>query len=614
MCGILGLHAPTVTRERLERANQQIRHRGPDDAGYYVGANIGFAARRLSIIDLPGGQQPLSNEEGTVWISYNGEIFNAPQLRQELLALGHRFRTQSDTEVIVHGYEEWGADVPQRLRGMFAFAIWDTNRRRLLLARDRLGIKPLYYAQDGAALAFASEITPLFTLLPNLPRHANHAALQQMFQQGFISTPLTAVANIYKLPPAHTLLLDDGEITIRPYWQLTYAQPDAYLSLSQEEAVEQFMQYLRDAVDAWRLSDVPIGSLLSGGVDSGTLATLLTELNGNPIHTFTIGFEAASHDETAVAQQTAQMIDSHQHTLTFTAANFDYLPHVIRHLEEPQCSATAIPIYLLYKACHEAGFKVILTGEGADELLGGYHWFDGDRRIRPFLNLPRWLRRPLAHLPLPVSAAGQRVLAQGSSDPLTRFALWQQVTPPQQLASLWQGRDETLLSATNMPQINGRHPLHQFLHLESISRLPNFINFEVDRMSMASSIEARPPFLDHHLWEFCAQLPPEYKLKAGINKYLLRKGMQGKLPPAVQNRPKQGLATPHALWWQQEKLPAWAEECLHPTALTETGYFNPQMVAHLRREHGNGRKNHSRILMGILTTQLWQQQMQISPT
>ena len=612
MCGIVGIHAKTVDRERLERANNLLQHRGPDDAGYFVAEGIGLAARRLSIIDLAGGHQPLCNEDGTIWVAYNGEVMNAPELRQQLEAAGHQFRTQTDTEAIVHAYEEWGTEAFVKLRGMFAFALWDGRSQKLILVRDRFGIKPLYYAKSGNKIAFASEIRPLFQLLPMLPKQTNWTALTTLFKYSFIPTPHTMFADVAKLPAAHMLVVENGQMEIRPYWQLTYPDDGNYLKLSQAEATEAFMTQLREAVCAWRMSDVPVGSLLSGGIDSSTLATLLTQLSGQPIRTFHIAFDAASHDESVFAQKVATRIDSRHHTLRFGTEAFDLLPKIVRVLEEPQCSATSIPIYLLYKACHEAGFKVVLTGEGADELLGGYHWFDGDRRLRPYLAIPQSIRQLLSRLPLPGSAAGQRVLAHGNPDPLSRFALWHQVVSPQLLEMLFQrgGRGERrekplILSLPSVAK--NTHPLNQFLALEAQTRMVDFINFEVDRMSMANSVEARPPFLDHKLWEFCAQLPPDFKLNAHMDKVLLRLGVKELLPTAVSQRAKQGLATPHATWWRSPKLPAWAEDCLAQDSLREANIFNLNTFSQLREAHQNGRADHSRTLTGILTTQLWHQ-------
>lgn len=615
MCGIAGLISADASREQLVRASDLLRHRGPDDAGVYEGAGVALAARRLSIIDLSGGRQPLSNEDGSVWVAFNGEIVNAPLLRRELASLGHTFGTQSDTEVIVHAYEAWGYDAIGRLRGMFAFALWDTNRRRLLLARDRFGIKPLYYARHGDRFAFASEIEALLALLPRLPRRSNHLALWRLFELGYIPSPLTPCHGLLQLPAAHYLTVEDGQVTVRRYWQLLFPVRQQYRTVSAAEANDEFAWRLQDAVDAWRLSDVPVGSLLSGGIDSASLAALLTELGGSPVHTFSIGFAAASHDERAEARATARYLGSRHHELIFEEDDFDKLPHVVRRLQTPQCSATSLALFLLYRACHDAGFKVIMTGEGADELLGGYHWFDGDRRLRPLLRAPRLLRSIVARLPLPVSAGGRRVLARGSAVPAARYALWQETGQP--------GQRRSLLQVGGAPPIHrqwgdeyrdalqGRHPLNQFIYLDAQTRMVDFINFEVDRMSMAHSVEARPPFLDHKLWEFCAGLPPALKLAAGGNKLLLRKAMAGRLPRAVRARRKRGLATPHAAWWRRDRLPAWAEDALHPAALAQTDIFHTPTVAQLRQEHQRGVADHSRLLMGVLTTQIWYDVMEI---
>ncbi|HZY45833.1 MAG TPA: asparagine synthase (glutamine-hydrolyzing), partial [Anaerolineae bacterium] len=401
MCGIVGcLSNPPID---LHVALDRIAHRGPDDEGIYIGAGVALGVRRLSIIDLAGGHQPLSNEDGSVWIAYNGEVFNAPELRCELEKTGHRFRTHTDTETIVHAYEHWGAEAIARLRGMFALAIWDAHQDRLVLARDRFGIKPLQYAEANGRFAFGSETRSIFAALPELSPRLNHAALRTLFEIGFIPAPLTAFDQVYQLPAAHILIHEKNQTTIQPYWQLEYPPIDQHRSIDLHAAAQEFVKQLHDAVDAWRMSDVPVGSLLSGGVDSASLAALLTEISGGQIHTFTIGFTAASHDESALARETARFLGSHHHELTFSAHDFDYLPNVVRHLEQPQCSATSVPIYLLYRACHAAGFKVIMTGEGADELLGGYHWFDGDRRARKFLRWPQFLRSTLAHAPINIS-------------------------------------------------------------------------------------------------------------------------------------------------------------------------------------------------------------------
>ncbi len=608
MCGIVGLLQPSLAQDRLRSVTDLLAHRGPDDAGYYFGDGVGLAARRLSIIDLAGGHQPLSNEDGSAWLACNGEVYNAPALRAELEAAGHRFSTRTDTETIVHAYEQWGDAAVARLRGMFAFALWDAPRRRLLLARDRFGIKPLYYAECDGRFAFASEIRPILAALPQLARRADREALWHLFSLGFIPSPLTAFEGVHKLPAAHTLVVENRQVSLRRYWQLAYPPDGQHRRVDRQAAAQEFALRLREAVDAWRLSDVPVGSLLSGGIDSASLAALLTEIGGSPIHTFTIGFAAASHDESAAARETARALGSRHHELAFSAADFDHLPQVVRHLEEPQCSATSVPIYLLYKACRAAGFKVIMTGEGADELLGGYHWFDGDRRARPLLRLPQPIRALIARAPIDASTAARRVIAHGTRDPARRYALWQQVGSPAQLAALLRIPSPPERASPHWERVSegdDRHPFDQFLYLEATTRMVDFINFEVDRMSMAGSVEARPPFLDHHLWEFCAGLPPDCKLGPAGDKLLLRLGMKDRLPAEVMRRPKRGLATPHAEWWRSDRLPAWAEDCLGTTALTEAGYFGVAEVTRLRAAHRSGRVDAARLLTGVLTTQLW---------
>jgi asparagine synthase (glutamine-hydrolysing) len=596
MCGIVGIVAQNFSRAELERANDLLAHRGPDEAGMIIRDGVGIAARRLSIIDLISGHQPISNEDDSLHLVCNGEIFNAPDLRCLLEAKGHRFKTHTDIETILHAYEEWGDDAVTHLRGMFAFAIWDEPQQKLFLARDRFGVKPLYYTQLGNKFVFASEIRPLLQFAAPC---ANLSVLHQLFTLGYVPSPLTAFTHIIKLPAAHTLTYHNSRLTLKPYWRLTFN----HQSINHQDASEKFTELLQDAVAAWRLSDVAVGSLLSGGVDSAALAFFLNQLSSAPIHTFTIGFTAATHDESAAARETARALESQHHELMFSSNDFDHLPHVISHLEEPQCSATSVPIYLLYKACRDAGFKVILTGEGADELLGGYHWFDGDRRARRLLFLPQPLRALIARSPIHISAPARRVLARGTPDHTQRYFLWHQLADEKQLSTLFKSAIGNQQSAISNQQ--SLHPLDQFLSLESQTRMVDFINFEVDRMSMANSVEARPPFLDHHLWEFCATLPPECKLSPNGNKLLLRAGMKGKLPDAVVNQPKRGLATPHADWWRLDRLPAWAEEAIHPSAIESRGYFDSREVKRLREEHQTRKADHSRLLMGVLTTQLW---------
>jgi asparagine synthase (glutamine-hydrolysing) len=616
MCGILGLYTPN-SRPDLSDKLALLRHRGPDDAGSYTGDGIYLGARRLSIIDVAGGHQPLAAEGGRIWVVQNGEIYNYLALRAELEELGQVFRTRSDTEVIGCAYAAWGDACVEHLRGIFAFAVWDAPRRKLLLARDRFGIKPLYYARLPGGLAFASEVRPLLMLLPTAPR-ADLAALRAMFALGYVPSPHTAFEVVHELPAASCLVMADGQERLDRYWDLPAPPANGHARLvTEEEAAHGLRQHLERAVNEQRMSEVPLGALLSGGLDSTSVAALLQAAAPEPLHTFNIGFEAEGYDETRFAALAAQHLGTRHHQLYCRASDFERYPEVVRRLEEPQCSATALPIYLLYEACRQAGLTVILTGEGADELLGGYHWFQGEGRVRRLLGLPAAVRHWVAAGPVRMSPAAQRVLRSGERGTLARYGLWQQAGGPEV---------NTLLSPAlraAQPALGPAHyftrqatagaegwddPFRQFQYYETHTRLVDFINFEVDRMSMAHSIEARVPFLDHELWEYAARLPSRLFTHGAFTKRLLRKAMRGLVPGEVLDRPKQGLAAPYAAWLRAERWPDWAEAGLEPRALGRSGYFDATAVGRLRAEHTTGRADHSRLLMGVLSTQCWHSQ------
>jgi asparagine synthase (glutamine-hydrolysing) len=376
------------------------------------------------------------------------------------------------------------------------------------------------------------------------------------------------------------------------------------------QSVEIFRHHLRRAVAEQRMSEVPLGALISGGIDSSSIAALLQAQSAVRLHTFSIGFERAGYDETRYGELAARRIGTEHHSLVFREADFDRYPEVMARLEEPQCSATALPIYLLYEACRQAGLTVILTGEGADELLGGYHWFRGDAQAQRLMGWPRPLRWLAAALPLPMSEAARGVLRDGGRDPAARYALWHRagetdglLTPEVrgagEVAGEWREAFSSALAA--------RDPFRQFQYLEMHTRLADFINFEVDRMSMAHSIEARVPFLDHELWECAAALPSETLLNGAQPKQLLRAAMRDDLPPEILSRRKWGLAAPYSDWLRRPRLPEWVETALSDAALKRAGYFNAETVRRLRAEHQSGKRNHARVLMGVLSTQVWRE-------
>jgi asparagine synthase (glutamine-hydrolysing) len=572
-----------------------------------------MGVRRLSIIDVMGGHQPLSNEDSSIYLAYNGETYNHQTLRTELEKLGHCPKTNSDGEAVLHGYEAWGPEgMLQRLRGMFAFSLWDEKQQQLFLARDRFGIKPLYYAEHAGRLYYASEIKAILAAA-HFPRHVNFSALQAMLTLGFVPGPATMFQGIYKLPPAHFLLAKNGIWQLTKYWQLDYRQKRQIL---EGEAIEEFLSLLQESVQLRLMSEVPLGALLSGGLDSGTLVALMQAHMGQRLKTVSIGFEQPDYNEAPLARSLAQFIGTEHHPVICTARDFEAYPEVMRHLEEPQCSATALPIYRLYQACRQAGLTVVLTGEGADELLGGYHWHQGDALTRPLLALPASLRRLITASPLPMSNAARRVLARGTRDVAARYQDWLEVgghSNRQKLLSadvddiLNQNRPNPLLVnwAEKLVGLQSRTVLHQTLWLETQTRLVDFINFEVDKMSMASSIEARVPFLDHKLWEFCAGLPAGYKLKGRTGKYLLRRAAIAFLPKAIRTRRKKGLAAPYARWLQATPQPDWVEAALSRNILRQSGLFNPEAVHDLRRAHQAGQPNLGALLMGVLSAQVW---------
>ena len=624
MCGLSGIYSfsgQPVTRAEIAAQIETMIHRGPDQGGIYISphSRCGLGIRRLSIIDVAGGRQPLRNEEQTVQLVYNGETYNHQALRAELEQLGHRPGSHSDGEAVLHGYEAWdAAGVLSRLRGMFALALWDEVRQQLFLARDRFGIKPLYYTTQAGRLYFASEIKAILTQ-PVLPRRVNLPALEALLTLGFVPGPETLFEGIYKLPAAHYLLAHNGAYRIERYWQLDYS---ASLQLAEADAAQQFLALLGEAVELRLMSEVPLGALLSGGLDSGTLVALMQAAlarggaaEAGRLKTISIGFDQPAYDETAAAQALAQYLGTEHYPIVFSPADFDDYPAVMAHLEEPQCSATALPIYKLYRACREAGLTVVLTGEGADELLGGYHWHRGDALVRPLLDWPPAVRRLLAAAPLPMSAAARRVLRRGQPDLAARYQDWLEVggagyrhkllAPA--VAEALRRNDHALLAgwADKLANVPADAPLHQRLWLESQTRLVDFINFEVDKLSMAHSIEARVPYLDHKLWEFCAALPAAYKLKGGTEKYLLRLAARSLLPESTRRRRKQGLASPYADWLRQPRLPDWAESALSPATIRQAGLFDPAVVGQLRRAHQAGQPELGALLMGVLSSQVW---------
>lgn len=626
MCGITGVlnltNRTPIDKDGVRLANESLFHRGPDDEGLLLEPNFGMAMRRLSIIDLPGGHQPIASEDETIHIVYNGETYNYRELRVELESLGHRFRTRSDTEVVLHGYEQWGREgLLERLRGMYAFAIWNRAEQTLFLARDRMGIKPLYFAEHDGRLYFSSEIKGILEH-SRMPRRPNLATLPMYMRVGFVTAPYTMFEGVRKLPPAHYLFVRDGRISIQEYWRLTY---DEGAPASEDELVEEFLERLRESVRMHLVSDVPTGALLSGGIDSTTNVALMKEILGEPFKTVTVGFEPSNYDEVEQAAASAHALGTDHHSIPFAEDAMDDLPRLMIHQEEPVARTTFSALYYLFKACREQGLKVVLTGEGADELLGGYHWHREEYLPGFALRLPPHLRAVLAARPV------SRVLWEGRrqagrvfrGEPLDIPTHYQdlihigdrktgcRLLAPEVRAALRDHDSDSVLGYwTNyVPAVADQPYLKQVLWIQSRTRLVDYINHHMDRMSMAHSVEARPPFLDHKLWEFCARLPTHLMMRGlppdQTEKYILRKAGRKIVPEPARLRKKKPLRVPYEVWLSRESLPEWAENALSERELKRVGLFDPRTTLQLRRAYRAGVSKEATLLMGVLLAQLW---------
>lgn len=620
MCGIIGVlnltNQTPISPERLRLGNDALNHRGPDDEGVFVQPGVGMAVRRLSIIDLTHGHQPMSNEDGTVHIVYNGEVYNHDDLRGELASLGHRFRTSADTEALLHGYEQWGREgLLARLRGMFAFAIWDSAEQALFLARDRMGIKPLYFAEHDGRLYFASEIRAML-LHSDMPRRANLSALGVFMKMGFVSSPHTMFERVQKLPPAHYLWVKDGEISRREYWQIPY---EATNLDSETTIIDEFRERLQDCIDTHLMSDVPLGALLSGGVDSTTTVAFMGNTIGEPFKTVTVGFEDEC-DETELAAASARALGTEHHSVLFTGDCMAAYPTILHLQGEPFSRPTHAALYHVFKVCRELGLKVVITGEGADELLGGYSWhksflegvlsrlplslrstFGESARLRALGQSSRNLVRVLRGVPTQVHHRYQAAIGIG------RPGVGHGLLSSEVKSALSDGSAQLILDswADWLSSVKGRPDFEQLLWIQSRTRMPDYVNHGLDRMSMAHSIEARPPFLDHTLWEFCASIPTGLKLRNSTEKYLLREAGKNLVPEAARLRPKEPLRVPFQRWVARSRLPEWAETALTEAQLRKTGLFDSGAVASLRREVQAGGLGKATLLMSVLTMQAW---------
>ncbi len=617
MCGIAGI-VNTAAGQRIEAATihrmcQAIVHRGPDDEGIFVKDGTGFGMRRLSIIDLAGGHQPVFNEDRSAWVVFNGEIYNFPQLRSELLARGHHLSTHTDTEVIVHLYEEMGRDCVHRLRGMFAFALYDERRRKVLIARDRLGEKPLHYAFDGERLLFGSEIKSILAVAPELAQ-VDRPALRQYAQFGYIPDPLTAFRDIKKLPPGHLLELEDGKLSVNQYWDLpAYG---THSPASEEECLEQLEQRLGEAVKMRLIADVPLGAFLSGGADSSTIVALMARFSSGPVKTFSIGFRQKDFDETPYARLVAQKFGTEHHELILepdVVSSVDFLSH---SLEEPFGDASALPTY--YVSClARQHVTVALSGDAGDEIFAGYDRYRVCLQDRAFPWIPEGVRRvyrdhlhPLVPRRTPGRSLSysialpwqERYLEDISFQPLQR----QMAIFSDDFMAPAAGEDDPFdVFRGYLERAPAKDPLSRLLYLDSKTYLPADILTKVDRMSMLTSLEARAPMVDHVFLEWATGLTAEWKMRGGDQKYIFRKLAERLgVPRETLYRPKQGFALPLVHWTRHELKDLILAVLLEPRSL-QRGYVNAGAVRQLLDEHFRGRRNHAGRIWRLLMFELW---------
>jgi asparagine synthase (glutamine-hydrolysing) len=608
MCGICGVVSAgdSVDLERVARMGRTLVHRGPDSSGELNDGTAALAARRLSIIDLETGDQPIANEDGTMHVVQNGEIYNYRELRRELERAGHRFRTHGDTEVILHLYEQNGARFPERLRGMFAAAIWDAERRRLLLTRDRFGIKPLYYRAAGGELTFASELRAF-------PRgEIDLDALEAFLAFNSIPAPLTIFREVRKLPAGHTLVWENGNVSIDRFARPAPVPANEQRTDEEAELVEELRARMRDSVRAHLVSDVPVGVLLSGGIDSSLLAALAAQETPGPVRTFSIGFEERSFDELDDARLVAQLYDTDHHELVLRPDAALLLPALAEAFDEPFADSSALPTYLVSQLA-ASEVKVALSGEGGDELFGGYYTYAADLLAERAAPVARLLRPLVERLPSSEAKASfdyraKRFVRAAHLPALERHHAWKEIFSADARAALTvQSRssfDPVDLLRTRYMQTRGADELARLQDVDLGVYLVDDLLVKTDRASMAHSLEARVPYLDTVVSNLALALPRWHKVRGLRKKLLLRKAAEPLLPRRIVYGKKRGFSIPAAAWLRGELVP-FARETLAPDRLRRQGYFRPEAVQRLLDAHVAGREDLSRQLWGLLAFTLW---------
>jgi asparagine synthase (glutamine-hydrolysing) len=620
MCGIAGFidYWDPKANDSFERGRllkqmcDVIRHRGPDDDGFLLKQGVALGMRRLSIIDLAGGAQPISGEDGSVTIVFNGEIYNFHELRGQLEAHGHSFKTNSDTEAIVHAYEEYGPACANYLRGMFAFAIWDDQTRELYIARDRVGKKPLYYTlTTSSTLVFGSELKSILEH-PDVKREINLEALDAYLTLGYVPDPLSIFRNVHKLPPGHYMTFSSGCLAIKQYWDFKFEPAE---SRRAEDYLEELRALLDESVRLRLISDVPLGAFLSGGIDSSTVVALMARHMNQPVKTFSIGFHEDSYNELKYARLTAKKLGTDHHEFFVTPQICDVIDELVWHFDEPFADPSAIPTFMVSKLARDH-VTVALSGDGGDELFAGYTHYVVQQSRRAFSALPKALRkgimRPLSYR-LPHGAWGRNYLHNISLDPIDRYldslSYFTELGKTSLYTSDFQNAlDETDQVARNFHEYASRvktgEPLDQLLYIDSKTYLPGDILTKVDRMSMATSLEVRVPLLDHKLIEFVTKVPASLKLAGSETKQLLKRVAKDLIPAEILHRSKQGFGVPLEEWINRQ-LRDRIRETLREPLTRQRGYVKSDYVDLILDEHHKGRRDHSQPLWSLLILELW---------
>lgn len=626
MCGIAGIYLQnskhsTELKNRVTSMTSRLAHRGPDDYGIFTNGTVALGHRRLSIIDLSTGHQPMFNEDGTVCIVFNGEIYNFAEIKAELIGKGHRFSSNSDTETIIHAYEEWGKQCVNKLRGMFAFALWDAKARTLFLARDRVGKKPLFYAQYGDRFVFASEMKSLL-VDPDLDRTIDEEALAAYFLFSYIPAPLTIYRNIRKLLPGHTLTVQDGRVTIERYWDLFF-DPDT--TKNETQFIEEFLALLDESVRIRLISDVPLGAFLSGGIDSSTVVALMHRYSREPVKTFTIGFGGNTggfDDERRYARLVAERYDTEHHEYEVLPTIESLLDGIVTSFDEPFADDSTIPSYYVCKMARQK-VTVALSGIGGDEAFAGYERYLGFKVSQIYNRIPWLVREGLVARfveQLPETASGsyrinhlKRFVRSSSGDAAHRYLGFVSKLPERYKGLFFSESGKRFQEAIGVAEQrfldifnadNAQDPINRVFHSDIKTYLPEDILACTDRMSMWNSLEVRAPFVDHKLLEYCARIPPALKMKWFRKKYLLKKGVSSLLPAEVLDHRKQGFVGPMTKWLQTD-LKALTLRTLSADNLNKHGMFNQNMIETILRDHFSRKEINDTLIWSLLIFQTW---------